>query len=150
MQLLELTAWTCSSIYVQPHGWQQHSMCMRMWFTSLIMACDSHVSEGCRFKLALANQEDRTSTLALIAATDSTSGVGGGLPIQLTPQRVIGDCLRFFQEHALRTLNSSYGNVQLQEVTWALSVPAGWSEASKRVMRLAAADAGIVDDADSL
>lgn len=54
------------------------------------------------------------------------------------------------KEHALRTLRRAYGDdIQLLEIAWALTVPTGWSEASKQIMRLAAKSAGIVDNADS-
>lgn len=112
----------------------------------------THVSalHGCRFKLALASTEERSAVVAATALTEATDGVDGGLPPQLNAQRVIGDYLRFLRNYAIAKLTSQYsGSFRSDDVTWALSVPAAWSESSKQTMRLAAVDAGIVEHVDS-
>lgn len=65
-------------------------------------------------------------------------------------QSVIADYMRFMKDFAFDNLQKSWGPAFSPEnVTWALSVPAAWTEASKSKMRAAAVEAGIVEATDS-
>ena len=86
----------------------------------------------CRFKLCLADD-------------DAESGATT-LPNGFTPQKVISDYLRFLGDFALAKLCDQWGagKITAKDVTWALTVPAAWSESSKQIMRQAAVVAGWV------
>lgn len=86
-----------------------------------------------RFKLLLA--EDYNDTAGVLA-----------LPAGLTPLRVISDYLRYVKEFTLAKLNVQWGSerVSAQDVMWAMTIPAAWSETAKQTMRRAAVMAGLV------
>ena len=85
------------------------------------------------------------SVCATMTATDIK------LPTGLTPLRVIADYLRFLKECALGKLWEQWGSdrVAASDVTWAVTVPAAWSELAKKTMRLAVVQAGIVSSPTS-
>ena len=64
---------------------------------------------------------------------------------------MIGDYLRYLKDFALSKLTTQWGpkGVTAQNVLWALTVPAGWSETAKKTMRHAAVIAGLVTQAGS-
>ena len=70
----------------------------------------------------------------------------GPLPAGLTPQKVIADYLTFLGKFALAKLCEQWGagQVTAKDVSWALTVPAAWSERAKQTMRQAAVTAGLV------
>ena len=100
-----------------------------------------------RFKLALASASDCRAMVP--AQQEQVVQAYNGLPFSLTPEQVIGDYLRYLKDFSMEKLQVSWGSFSPDDVTWALSVPAGWTNASKQTMRRAAAAAGIVDSANS-
>ena len=86
-----------------------------------------------RFKLCLAEGHDA------VVGTPK-------LPAGLTPVRVIADYLCYLKEFALNKLSIQWGSnsVSAQNVMWALTIPAAWTESAKQCMRQAAVIAGIV------
>ena len=60
-------------------------------------------------------------------------------------QSVIADYMRVMKDFAFDNLQKTFEPAfSPDNVTWALSVPAAWSKASKSKMRAAAVEAGIV------
>lgn len=63
--------------------------------------------------------------------------------------KVIAATLRFISQKALDKLKEQVGKVVPAKIRWVLTVPALWSEEHKLIMRKAAVEAGIVDQANS-
>lgn len=68
------------------------------------------------------------------------------LPAGLTPVRVIADYLRYLKEFTLSKLSIQWGSksITAENVMWALTIPAAWTETAEQSMRQAAVSAGIV------
>lgn len=85
-----------------------------------------------RFKLALASASDCHAMVP--AQQEQAVQAYNGLPFNLTPEQVIGDYLRFLKDFAMEKLQVSWGSFSPDDVTWALSVPAGWTYAAKQII----------------
>lgn len=101
----------------------------------------------CRFKLALASEDHRSTALAQMPALD-TDAETSALPPELDPKQVITDYLRFLGQHGFKKLAEQWGSFQQDDVAVVLSVPAAWSDSAKQIMRQAAFDAGLVKSSD--
>lgn len=58
----------------------------------------------------------------------------------------MADLLRLLKEMAFRSLQEQWGpaRVSMNDIAWAVTVPAGWSNTAKQIMRHAAVEAGMV------
>lgn len=72
------------------------------------------------------------------------------LPGGLTPGRIIRDYLHYLHEDFLESLRREHPHTfDPSRIRYSLTVPAGWGEAAKHIMREAAVGAGIVDTVSS-
>ncbi|XP_033854733.2 heat shock 70 kDa protein 12A-like isoform X1 [Acipenser ruthenus] len=65
--------------------------------------------------------------------------------------KVFTESLRYLKDHALDTIRDSTDGREFiaSDVTWVLTVPAIWDSAAKQFMRLAATEAGLVEEMGS-
>jgi len=98
-----------------------------------------------RFKMALYLDAKEGSTAkegSDLTKSTVTARNGKSLPL-IT---VFAHALRYLRDHGLQRLKSVTGNaINMEDIRWVITLPAIWSEKSKHVMRLAAAEAGFLD-----
>lgn len=51
---------------------------------------------------------------------------------------VISACIKYLKSHLMEVCNKQCAGVEPSDISWVVTIPAIWSDASKQIMRLSA------------